>query len=262
MDALCATPAFPLIVLSTASAPKQLIAWCLRLAVEDLSLESWKHLMPPAFVLLLRAVQGKKCASRPLWYWTETSGCRLASTKFSSGVLIEVISKGDKKEQKQLLPSSFSGSASATSTSDELSGLAEAGLLLVESSSMMIVAEEVEHFDNAHLAFLKGRARVLTCFLTAIVTEAIPWEMDKCVLLLDSNGGLSDFSAIVRVRMGWWEIRGLTVHWNILCFILIPTIPSPWSSCNSCVLAWFCWTDPQKYACIGSCSSKFHFAAI
>jgi hypothetical protein len=126
----------------------------------------------------------------------------LASAKFSSGVLIEVISKGDKKEQKQHLPSSFSGSASATSTSDESSGLAEAGLLLVESSSMMIVAEEVEHFDNACLVFLKGCARVLTCFLTAVVMEAIPQEMDECVLLLDSNRGLSDFLVIVRVRMG------------------------------------------------------------
>ena len=124
------------------------------------------------------------------------------STKFSSGVLIKVISKGDKKEQKQLLLSSFSGSVSATSTSDESSGLAEAGLLLVESSSTMIVAEEADHLDNACLAFLKGHARVLTCFLTAIVTAAIPREMDKCVLLLDSDGGLSDFLVIVRVRMG------------------------------------------------------------
>ena len=41
----------PLAVLAMASAPKHLVTWCLRLVVDDLSLESWKWHIPPVNVL-------------------------------------------------------------------------------------------------------------------------------------------------------------------------------------------------------------------
>ena len=50
----------PLAALVTASALKHLVAWCLRLAVDDLSLESWKQRIPPVDVLQWGAAQVKK----------------------------------------------------------------------------------------------------------------------------------------------------------------------------------------------------------
>jgi hypothetical protein len=56
----------------TASSPKQRIAWCRKLAVDDLSLESWNWWTPPSVVLHFQATHGQKWHSQLSWYWIET----------------------------------------------------------------------------------------------------------------------------------------------------------------------------------------------
>ena len=60
IDEDCPFTLLPLAAFVTASAPKHLIAWCLRLAVDDLSFESWKRRTPPKAVLHQGAAQVKK----------------------------------------------------------------------------------------------------------------------------------------------------------------------------------------------------------
>ena len=78
MELLRSEACLPAIVALIASSLKQRVAWCLRLAMEALSLESWKRQTPPVHSLHLEAAQAKKWHGQPLWYWRVTSGLKIA----------------------------------------------------------------------------------------------------------------------------------------------------------------------------------------
>ena len=78
MEPLRSEACLPAIAALIASSPKQRVAWCLRLAMEALSLESWKQWTPPVRSLHLEAAQAKKWHGWPSWYWRVTSGLKNA----------------------------------------------------------------------------------------------------------------------------------------------------------------------------------------